>query len=194
MIHVAVNEGWAGGKWFTQPLRQALAASGYEVTDVLHAEVIIAHSTACYALSNKTPANLYILIDPPYWPRKSIFSRMLAKKHADNKTVRGQQGLKYWLNKNLHELGYICAKPAYTKLALKNHDSLEFLHSLRTKSVYLIRNDQDNFCSPDIQTALAAYPNITYVALPGEHDDYYTNPQPYVDLVSHYFKSQKPAA
>lgn len=194
MINVAIKEGWASGEWFTEPLRQALAANGYQVTDVLHADVIIAHSEACYGLTTKTPANLYILIDPPYWPGKSLAGRMFAKKHADNKNIRAKMGYKYWLNKTRHELVYTLAKPSLTTLALKNNGRLDFLSRFSSKAVYLVRNQNDYFCSPDIQTALAAYPNITYVALPGEHDDYYTNPQPYIDLVTHYFKSQNATA
>jgi hypothetical protein len=189
MINVAIKEGWAGGKWFTRPLRQQLAAAGYAVTDVRHADAIIAHSSACYDLTIKSPATLYILIGPPYWPGKSIFSRVFAKKRADNHAVRLNHGWKYWLSKNIHEIIYVFAKPSYTVTALRNNGSLDFLGELQTKSVYLIRNQDDYFCSADIQTALAAYPNVTYVSMPGEHDDYYTNPQPYIDLLSGYFKS-----
>jgi hypothetical protein len=189
MLNVAIKEGWAGGEWFTRLLRQQLAASGYTVTDVQHADAVIAHSTACYDLTAKSPATVYLLIGPPYWPGKSIFSRMFAKKRADNRTVRQKQGRSYWLNKTLHETLYIFAKPAYTSTALKKNGSLGFLSELKQKSVYLVRNQNDYFCSADIQAALAAYPNVTYVALPGEHDDYYTNPQPYIDLLTHYFKA-----
>ena len=189
MINVAIKEGWAGGEWFTQPLRQALQANGYGVTDILHADAVIAHSTACYDLTGKSPATVYILIGPPYWPGKNILSRVLAKKTAGNKTVRQNQGWKYWLKKTAHEVVYTIAKPGYTALALRSNNNLDFLLKLRTRSVYLVRNQNDYFCSADIQAALAAYPNVTYVALPGEHDDYYTNPQPYIDLITHYFKT-----
>jgi len=51
------------------------------------------------------------------------------------------------------------------------------------QNVLVIRNKQDALCSADLKVALAAYPDFYYWELPGEHDDYYTNPKPYIDLL-----------
>jgi hypothetical protein len=189
MINVAIKEGWAGGEYFTKQLRQDVASAGFTVTDVKHADAIIAHSTAVYDLEEKSPATLYLLIDPPYWPGKSVISRILSDKRTKKSAGRQNPGWKNFAKKTFWESAYIIAKPVYTTAALKNNGSLDFLSALSQKSIYLIRNEQDAFCSADIQTALAAYPNVTFVPLPGGHDDYYTNPGPYINLLAHYFKS-----
>jgi hypothetical protein len=189
MINIALKESWAGGEYFSRQFRQALAGSSFNITDVKHADAIIAHSLACYDLGEKSPATLYILIDPPYWPGKSFFGRVLSNKLAGGSAAKQNLGMKNHAKRMYWETAYILSKPAYISMAAKNNGALDFLSGLSQKSIYLIRNEKDKFCSADIQTALVAYPNVTFVPLPGEHDDYYTNPGPYINLLAHYFTS-----
>jgi hypothetical protein len=183
MVNVAVMEGWAGGPRLSRRFLDAVRAAGYNLTDTAHADVIIAHSTACYLIPNKTPAKLLILIDPPYWPGKSIVSRVLAKKRSDSQSVRQAGGWKPWLAKTGWEAMYVLTKPGYTTAALKHNGSLDFLSGLKHISTYVVRNEKDDFCSADIQVALNGHSHVRYVPLPGEHDDYYVNPQPYIALL-----------
>ncbi|MBX4201345.1 hypothetical protein KW803_00405 [Candidatus Saccharibacteria bacterium] len=183
MINVAIMQGWAGGKWNTREFEAALAAAGYNVTPTLHADVIIAHSTACYDLPAKTSATYFVLIDPPYWPGKSIVKRMLDKKKFDTKLAKQALGWKAVAQKTFWEIVYIFAKPKYTQIALQHNSQLTFLEKLKEKNVGIIHNENDYLCSPDIQVPIASYPNVKFIRLPGGHDDYYTNPQPYIDLL-----------
>ena len=183
MINVAIKQGWAGGKWHTRQFEAAVAAAGFSVTDVVHADVIIAHSIACYDLKQKSPAMYYILIDPPYWPGKSIIGRFIEKRRQDTHTLVKKYGWKYFLLKIFWGLVYICARPGYTKLAFENAGRLDFLSELKDRKVLIIRNQQDYVCSPEIHIPLATYPHVFFRTVPGEHDDYYTNPQPYIDLI-----------
>jgi hypothetical protein len=183
MINVAIKQGWAGGPWHTRQFEQAAQAAGFNLTNVAHADVIVAHSMACYDLKAKTPAQYYILIDPPYWPGKSIVSRFIEKQRHDNRSLRAKYGWKYVMMSCLWGLVYIFAKPSYTRMALKNSGQLDFLNELKDKKVLIIRNEQDFICSPGIHIALSAYPHVFFRTTPGEHDDYYTNPQPYIDLI-----------
>lgn len=183
MINVAVKQGWAGGKWHTRQFEAALKSAGYDISDDLHADVVIAHSVACYDLKIKSPATYYILIDPPYHPGKNIALRFLNKQIQDAKTLSKRYGKQYVAKKILWGLIYLVAKPQYTVLAIKNADKLVFLDQLKEKNVLVIRNKQDQICSADIKVAMAAYPDFYYWELPGEHDDFYTNPKPYIDLL-----------
>lgn len=183
MINVAVKPGWAGGKWHTRQFEAALKSAGYEISDYLHADVIVAHSVACYDLKVKSPATYYILIDPPYWPGKNIVLRFLDKQVQDIKTMSTRYGKKYVAKKILWGLVYLIVRPQYTALAIKKADTLDFLDQLKEKNVLVIRNKQDPISSADLKIAIAAYPDFYYWELPGEHDDYYTNPKPYIDLL-----------
>lgn len=183
MIDVSVKPGWAGGKWHTQAFEAALRQAGYNVTHERYANVVIAHSVACYDLKLKSPATYFILIDPPYWPKKHIAIRFFEKTRQDIVTLKRVYGWKYVAKKMLWGLFYVAVKPRYSALAFKKSDSLGFLEELKEKNVLVIRNRQDKICSADIKVALAAYPDIYYYELPGQHDDYYYNPQPYIDLL-----------
>ena len=183
MINVAIIEGWGAGKWHSKDFSSALGAAGYSITDPVHADIIIAHSTACYSLPTKTPANMFMLIDPPYWPGKSIFQRRFAGPSAEESSPASPKGLKYKLTKLAYGAFYAAQKPNYASLVFKQDNRLDFLQNIKDKSVILVRNQQDNQCSPDIEVAISSYSNIKYVVLPGEHDDFYSNPQPYINLL-----------
>jgi len=183
MLNVAVKQGWAGGKWHTQQFEAALRSAGYDISDDLHADVVIAHSVACYDLKVKSPATYFILIDPPYNPGKNILLRFLEKQLQDIKLLTPKYGKKYVAKKILWGIVYAFIRPQYLTLAIRNTDKLDFLDQLKEKNVLVIRNKQDQICSADIKVAMAAYPDFYYWEMPGEHDDYYTNPKPYIDLL-----------
>lgn len=183
MINVAVQPGWSGGTRYTKQFEDTLRAGGFNVTDSQHADVLFAHSVACYSLPVKSPVNLYILIDPPYWPGESIYSRLLKIPGFNKGLGRPPQDLKSRAAEGYWHARYALQRPQYAAAALKNFGKLDFLAGLKEKQVIVVRNQQDYFCSPDIQVALASYPNVRYAVLPGGHDDYYTNPKPYIDLL-----------
>ena len=133
MINVAVKQGWAGGKWHTRQFEQALKAAGYSITDELNADVVVAHSIACYDLKIKSPATYFILIDPPYWPGKSILSRFIEKQKQDNRNLKNRFGQKYLLQKIAWGIFYIFARPQYTLIALRGSGQLGFLDELAVK-------------------------------------------------------------
>ena len=183
MINVAVKPGWAGGKSQTRYFEQWLASAGYAVTDILHADAVIAHSTACYDLKTKSPATYYLIIDPPYWPKKPIWRRFLDKSKYEANLPKPKLDWKQKIKEYLQLLINVVSKPQYASLALKSNDTLNFLNDLKEKTVIVVRNDQDYISSPDIEVALAAYPNAKLVKLPGGHNDYYYNAQPYIALL-----------
>lgn len=184
MKTVAILEGWAGGNWHTKKFRAALTDKGFELTNkVATADIIVAHSTGCYRVPNQNKAYLLLMMGPPHWPNKSIIRRLVAKKKHDNQLVSANEGRIYVLKKSFWEWFYIFAKPSYTFIALGNHKSLDFLDKLSDKKIVLVRNDEDVYCSPDLGQLVSKYPNIKYLELPGGHDDYYTNPRPYIDLL-----------
>ena len=184
MKTVAVLEGWAGGPKVSRLFRQRLDENGFEITKKIHdADFIIAHSTGCHMLPKKFKADTVMLIDPPYWPGESIARRWLNMSKAELKYLRKAQGnRKFWSDK-LWEAFYIFAKPAYTCSILRNESHLHFLVDLKDKNVILVRNTDDEFCSPDIKNKLKSYKNIAYAEIEGYHGNYYLNPQPYIDLL-----------
>lgn len=184
MKTVAVIEGWAGGPKLTRLLRRALTKSGFTIIkDAGRADIIFAHSTGCYMLPGNIQAQLILLIDPPYWPDQSIVGRWVRMNKAELKFLRKQQGTRQFLKDKLWEIYYIFAKPRFSWSIAKNRSHLDFLDRLSDKPIILIRNKDDEFCSPEVKAALKSYMNVKYVEIPGYHANYYLEPQPYVDLL-----------
>lgn len=181
---VAILHGWAGGWWHTREFCQALKTTGFKVVkNSRHADIIIAHSTGSYRLPENSAAKLILLIGPPYWPSKSILHRLLRKKSHDTKHRLADRGLLFTINKLIFEIIYVLIRPSYTLIALKNHRYLHFLDLLEAKKVILVRNEEDYFCSPEIEREIKKYKNVRYLQLPGGHDDFMTNPKPYIELI-----------
>lgn len=184
MNKIAILHGWAGGNWHVKRFVKTLKENGFEARKRLaDVDVIIAHSTGCYRLKENSDAKLILLIGPPYWPSKSVLHRVLKKKSHDTRLRIQQQGFLYTMNKFIWEIIYILIKPGYTFIALKNHRYLHFLDLLENKKIILIRNEDDYLCSPEIEEATKKYKNVRYVSLPGGHDDFMTNPEPYVEII-----------
>jgi hypothetical protein len=134
-------------------------------------------------LPRKTPAQYFILIDPPYWPNKNIFLRLIKKKTQDSRFILQNFGWVYLIQKTVWEFIYLISRVNDISLVLKQKDQLLFLDNFKDKWILIIRNEEDEYCSPDIKVALAAYGHVNYKVLPGYHDDLNINPQPYIDLL-----------
>ncbi|MDO8591433.1 MAG: hypothetical protein Q7R60_00710 [bacterium] len=184
MKTVAILHGWAGGWWHAREFTQVLNENGLRVIkNASAADVIFAHSTGCYRVPEDNKAELIILQGPPYWPSKSILHRLFMKKGHDIKLRVRDRGILFTVNKFIWEVIYVVIKPGYMFVAVKNHRYLHFLDLLKDKKAILVRNEEDYFCSPEIEEAIKEYKNVRYVSLPGGHDDFMTNPQPYIDLI-----------
>lgn len=183
MVTVAILQGWGGAPWHVKQFEDMLLRSGFAVTDPVRADIVIAHGAACYDLPQKTPAVLYILIDPPYWPGKSILLRFWEKISQDFSTLRRDRGIKFLLSKYFWCATYGVIKANYAVLAVKSVGGLDFLTRAEGKNIWVVRNQEDVLCSSDIQLPLAGYKRAHLVSLPGMHDDFLTNPQPYIAIL-----------
>ena len=184
MKTVAIAHGWAGGKRHVRRFLKALKENGFEERKRLaKVDVIVAHSTGCYRLKENTNAKLILLIGPPYWPSQNILKRLIKKTVHAKRVNAKNEGYVYVIHKLMWEIIYVIVKPSYTFIALKHHRYLHFLELIKNKKVILIRNQEDYFCSPEIEKAVKDYKNVRYLELPGGHDDFMTNPEPYIDLI-----------
>lgn len=184
MKTVAIIEGWAGGQKLSRLFVQQLIRSGFQITkDLGKADIVIAHSTGCFVLPNTFNTKLMVHINPPYWPGESLMKRWIKMNKEELKFFRQELGLKRYLSNKLWEIYYIFAKPSFTWSVLKNQNYLKILDKLSYKKMILIRNKNDEFCSPEIETILSRYKNAKYKEVEGYHSDYYINPKPYIDLV-----------
>jgi hypothetical protein len=144
MKTVAIIHGWAGGPWLTRRFSQALAKAGFMLTkDPSKADIFFAHLAGCYRLPKRVRAKLVVLVGVPYWPDKSILRRVFKKKNTDWLTTQKSYGAVYATKKSVWEAIYIIIKPVVTYIALRDHDSLDFLNRLEDTKTLVIRNHDD---------------------------------------------------
>ena len=183
MKTVAIIYGWTGGGWSARHFRDELQKAGFKViSNREKANIIIAHSAGCYRVPDNTSAQLILLIGVAYWPEKRLRSRAMNRFINGLKQDRDRGGL-YIFHRFMWQLFYAIKRPGDVVTSLRNHKSLDFLEKLKQKKVIIVRNSCDEYSSPKIGTSLTGYSNIKLVELPGFHDDYYTNPRPYIDLL-----------
>jgi hypothetical protein len=186
MKTVAVIEGFAGGPLHTRYFRKKLTEAGFKVIkDRRQAEIIVAHSAGIYAVPADCQARLLMLIDPTYWPGQKLIKRTVRHTRSSGKYHLRKFGVLYYLRKKLLEIYYFFRRHSYMWLGILNNNKLGHLRELiarKDRRVIIIRNSRDPYCTPQIQHKLKG-PNVKYMELPGVHDDYISNPEPYIDLI-----------
>ncbi len=178
---IAISEGFSGGPLLTRAFRRALSAAGFKVIkDIKKADIIFAHSAACYGVPSRVSAQLVIFVGPPYWPGRPIGKRLVKTYKVLKKHDVANFGRLYYLKKKVLGLAYVILRPRLLWWGLIKNRSLDFL-KLNAGKIVLVRNTEDTYCSPQIKDDLSE--SIKYVELPGVHDDYVTNPEPYIKLI-----------
>jgi hypothetical protein len=147
------------------------------------ADIVIAHSAACYSLPVRLRAQLVMFIDPPYWPGRTLRSRFKSNFKSVTKNDIGSFGRKYHLRKRVLQSIYMITRSRYFWLGVTKHKSLNFLR-LNVARLIIVRNKDDDFCGPELKNIAKNNRKIKYVELPGLHDDFIVNPKPYIELLS----------
>jgi hypothetical protein len=186
MKTVAVIEGFAGGPMHTRQFRKALSGAGFKVVkDRQKADIIIAHSAGIYGIPPSVRANLLMLIGPTYWPGRPLIRRVVQHTRSSKRHYVAHFGWRYYIWKKLLEVYYFFRRHAYMWLGIINNNRLDHLEKLigqKGRKTIIVRNREDPFSSPEIK-GLIKGPHVDFIELPGVHDDYVKNPEPYIDLL-----------
>lgn len=180
--------GWSEGPWHGRKIREALEEKGYRRASTAEdADIIIAHSLGCYLIPQGHRAKVIMLIGLPYWPSRPVPLSVL-RNTADNLNSSVRDGSTWWLNKLLHNLWYILARPSASYDALTRR-RLSFLPKARpSQQILLVRNSDDEFCHPHIEKMLGTDFGYTYIDMAEKlHEDCWLNPTPYVKLIERYY-------
>ncbi len=174
---VCIIYGWSEGSWHGKQLRKSLHDAGFTITKRCEdANILIAHSGGCFMLPNTLDAKLVLLVGLPYWPGKRLIKSVRSKLKDEPKNL-------WWIKKIIVNTGYIFIKPKRWYKMWLAWKSKNILGHVAPK-VVIIRNDNDHFLHPEEMHKIATLNNWFIKLLPGQHDDIWTNPSPYVKLVS----------
>ncbi|MDB5182703.1 MAG: hypothetical protein JWO47_487 [Candidatus Saccharibacteria bacterium] len=164
-------------------MQAALLKSGYTLEkNIEKANIVIAHSGGVFFLPLTEKSQTIVLIGPPYWPGKPILLCMAQKIHLDFHARQQEKKLGYWFIKTFWNGIYtvIDLLRAYMLLSyVRKHDLKD---RLPNKKIIIIRNKNDAWCSPDLMDIPHKNP-ITFFELPGEHDDCWIHPEPYIKIL-----------
>jgi len=165
-------------------LRKALRSAGYAITKhTEEADIIIAHSAGCFWLPEAPSRQKLLLIDPVYWPGKTIKERIRHKARTNFRFRTYGYATRYWLAKNLWGVYYAVRDAARTTRIRQHAEQYDLEQIIRGHRALLVRNNDDAWLTPELGKLQKINPHLIIKHLPGEHDDWYFNPQPYVDLL-----------
>jgi len=171
----------------TRTFRKAVRRAGFSVVkNYREADIIVAHSAGIYAIPPDVRARILILIGPTYWPGRKLIRRVLAYTKSGRLFYVKNYGWRFYIWKKVLELYYFFRRHRYLWLGIRNNNKLDRLYKLaddQDRQIILVRNRDDPFCDPAIQELFKDRPNVRFVELPGVHEDYTTNPKPYIKLM-----------
>lgn len=179
IIYGVFSGGALGGR-----LRKELRESGFSITKKRHdADIIVAHSAGCFWLEDTRPDQLLVLIDPPYWPGRTVKERAKEKSHANFHYRRYDYAHHLWLIRNLLGIYYAIRDMKRSIRIAKHVKGYDLPAVIMDKSAVIVRNELDAWCTPDLEPLKKVNPTLQIITLPGEHDDWYFNPKPYARLL-----------
>lgn len=182
---VKIIYGVTEGPWHGKRLKKQLLEQGYGITeDIAKADYIFAHSGGCYEVVLASEWQKVVLVNPTYWPGKTMVQRARLKVWHDA-VVYFRSGLEwYWLKKAGHSLFYLFRYlPKWLDMSKKSKQ-VSFDGIFSHSNTLLVRNDHDPWLTSDLATLKESYPSIEIHTLPGYHDDCWYNPNPYVALLA----------
>ncbi len=126
-------------------------------------------------LPDKVPAKLILFIGIPNWPGKHpvIGTRDKIRLEAKNW---------WWYKKTFYNSVYLFSKPIHWH-KMNNNWKAGKLPKNQDSSVLLLRNDDDTYMHNAQSQKLSKEKGWKYLQIPGQHDDLWANPKPYVEII-----------
>lgn len=169
--------GLAEGKFHSRKLENKLRELGWAGASTPEkADVVIGHSGGCLLTSSSNS----VLINPTGWPGRPFSAKFLDKLVKDAKARKQEGNISEFNLKLLYNLWYLVKQLPYNLKMLGPYWLANKSSFVSGVNCTIIRNENDSWCTP----ALASrYPNGHIYTLPGEHDDCWSNPGPYLEII-----------
>lgn len=177
--------GFTEGQWHRNRLRTALEKRGYSyVDDTQKADIIFAHSGGCYDVPlDLRPEQLVILINPTYWPGRSIVGRGVVMTGQMLRSMLPGYHPLYHTWKTLHNVVYLFVHIGQNLSIVHHVKRYKLDEELRHKNTILVRNKNDPWLTPNFRDLQRTHKSLKVVELPGNHEDCWLHPDRYIDLI-----------
>lgn len=184
-----IGEGDFHGRAFISQLKNA----GYTVVrDAAQADIVLTHSGGCFFLPPLRNHQIYILINPPFWPGKSLVLSTIQKISIDFVDFARTGKILQWLWKTVINLAHI-GRYIIRFLTITLHARRQrFYEALRDEQSFIIRSEKDTFLAPNADHLLEQKFGrvIPMYTAPGQHDSCWRNPEPYITIIEQVAKLQ----
>jgi hypothetical protein len=146
--------------------------------------VVIAHSGGCYHVAlGLRQEQLLVLIAPPYWPGRSLLLRSQSMTLQMLRAIRpGNEPIKQ-ANKTLHNIFFLFWHAGKNLAILHRARKYDLEQELRHPKTILVRNQNDPWLTPNFRDLQRFNKQLKLIELPGDHDDIWLHPEPYINLI-----------
>lgn len=176
-MKLAVIHGFAEGPYISRSFRRAVAAGGFSFTTNPHqADLLLAHSGGCFLVPQGIKSAYLILINPPYWPGRHPL------RGVGHKVIHERKDM-FWLQKTILNCLYAVAHPAQWVRMEQAIRRQQWPQPEPQQTVIVIRSADDSFSQSEQLREYISARGWVYQELPGDHDELWRNPQPYVELL-----------
>jgi hypothetical protein len=125
----------------------------------------------------------FVLVNPPYWPGKTIGERAQARGRSNFQFWRHNIPFRQWFVRNLWGIYYSIREPLRTRYIMRHMANYDLEQTIRNHKVVLVRNGHDDWLTPQLDHLQKANPDLQIIHIPGDHDDSIYNPGRYVNLL-----------
>jgi hypothetical protein len=183
-IKVAIQYGIASGDRQGTRLRKALRDKGYEIVgQASEADIIIGHSAGCFWLPAAPTHQKLLLINPPYWPGKTVARRSKDRLKTNLQFRKYRYSFGLWFKRNLWGIIYALQDIGHTRDIIRHAQVYDLETIIHNHQAVLVRNDDDDWLTDDLTRVSKANPSLVIVRLPGDHEDCFYHPEAYVELL-----------
>jgi len=175
-ILYGINEGPGIGKRFESGCR---AAGLQVVRNPASADLIFAHSGGCLLVPVENRAQKIIMVGIPYNSGRPWLISTAVKVVREGRLYYQEHRMKEWASKWVQHIRYAGNIRAGLRMATRLGIDKPW-NSNQPQTI--VRNRHDVYCTPEIYKAHFRGPR-TFISLPGEHDDCWDNPEPYIKLL-----------
>jgi hypothetical protein len=186
MIKIALLYGVGEGDYHGRAFVAELKQSDFEVVrDARKADIVVTHSGGCFFLPPLDLNQKFVLINPPYWPGKSLLVSTVEKISIDLVDFVKDGKILQWILKTCINVAHIF-RYIYKVLTITLHAHKQrFYEALQDDNTLIIRSDRDTFLAPDADHLLERkYGRVIPLrSVEGQHDSCWRNPEPYIRII-----------
>lgn len=183
-MNVAIRYGFTEGTWHGKKFRRMLRERGHQIVQEERlADIVIAHSGGCFDMPPLKESAILMFINPPYWPERPLRRRASDMTRQLARAIRPGNQPFYHTHKTARNLGYLVRHARTNHEMMRRAITFNLADEINHMPTILVRNSNDPWLTPDLDGLQQRYPQLRIARLPGDHDDCWLHPEPYIHLL-----------